>query len=81
MLRVLLSVGPVSASRATGFWLLATPVDRAALLRPAYRLVMVVAAVGGFVAAVVVWALVGVAWSTWARRPLLDGALLVVRRG
>ena len=35
---------PVSASRATGFWLLATPVDRGALLRPADRLVIVVAA-------------------------------------
>ncbi|MDX6237638.1 MAG: hypothetical protein QOG10_2453, partial [Kribbellaceae bacterium] len=40
MLRVLLSIGPISASRATGFWLLATPVDRASLLRPSYRLVV-----------------------------------------
>ena len=39
-LRLLLAVGPVVASRASGHWLLATPVDRGALLRPAYRTVL-----------------------------------------
>src|SRR4051794_39196568 len=53
-IRMLLAVGPVSASRATGFWLLATPVNRAALLRPTYRLVVAVVAVTGFVVAGVV---------------------------
>jgi hypothetical protein len=76
-IRVLLSVGPVSASRATGFWLLATPVNRAALLRPTYRLVMVVVAVGGFVASLVVWALVGLEWFDVLEASALVGALLV----
>jgi hypothetical protein len=77
MLRVLLSVGPVSASRATGFWLLATPVDRGALLRPAYRLVIVVAAVAGALAAVVGFALFGAGWSTVGEAALLTVLLLV----
>jgi hypothetical protein len=77
MLRVLLSVGPVSASRATGFWLLATPVDRGALLRPAYRLVIVVAAVMGALAAVIGFALFGAGWSTVGEAALLTVLLLV----
>ncbi|WP_460652556.1 DUF6297 family protein [Kribbella endophytica] len=77
MLRVLLSVGPVSASRATGFWLLTTPVDRGALLRPAYRLVIVVAAVMGALAAVIGFALFGAGWSTVGEAALLTVLLLV----
>lgn len=76
-IRMLLSVGPVSASQATGFWLLATPVDRSALLRPAYRLVMVVVAVIGFVASMVVWALLGSGWSEVLEAAALMAAVLV----
>ena len=76
-LRVLLSVGPIGASRATGFWLLATPVDRAALLRPSYRLVMVVSAAVGGPAAVIGWALFGAAWSTVGEAAVLTTALLI----
>ncbi|TWD83199.1 hypothetical protein FB561_4358 [Kribbella amoyensis] len=77
MLRVLLSIGPVSASRATGFWLLSTPVDRAALLRPTYRLVMFGAAVAGMVAALVGFALFGAGWTTVGEAALLTIVLLV----
>ncbi|GAA0959196.1 hypothetical protein GCM10009554_72530 [Kribbella koreensis] len=77
MLRVLLSIGPVSASRATGFWMLATPVDRGALLRPSYRLVVVVAAVVGAGAAVIGWALFGAAWSTVGEAAVLTTVLLL----
>ena len=77
MLRVLLSIGPVSASRATGFWLLATPVDRASLLRPSYRLVIVVAAVVGALAAVVGLALFGAAWSAVGEAAVLTTVLLI----
>lgn len=77
MLRMLLSVGPVSASRATGFWLLATPVDRASLLRPSYQLVIAVAAVVGALAAVVGWALFGAAWTAVGEAAVLTTALLI----
>jgi uncharacterized protein DUF6297 len=77
MLRALLSIGPVSASRATAFWLLATPVDRASLLRPSYRLVVAVAAVVGALASAVGWALFGAAWSTVAEAALLTTVLLL----
>lgn len=77
MLRILLSVGPVAASRATGFWLLATPVDRAALLRPSYRTVIAVSAAVGAPAAVLGWALFGAAWSTVGEAAVLTTALLV----
>ncbi|WP_350277284.1 DUF6297 family protein [Kribbella sp. HUAS MG21] len=76
-LRVLLAVGPVSASRATGFWLLATPVDRGALLRPTYRVVVGVVAAIGVLAGAVTWALVGAAWGDVLAVALLIGALLV----
>ncbi|ADB31723.1 hypothetical protein Kfla_2656 [Kribbella flavida DSM 17836] len=77
MLRILLSVGPVSASRATGFWLLATPVDRGALLRPTYRLVIVAAAIVGALSAVLGFALFGAAWSTVGEAALLTLLLLI----
>ncbi|MEU4396171.1 DUF6297 family protein [Kribbella sp. NPDC023855] len=77
MLRALLSIGPVSSSRATAFWLLATPVDRASLLRPSYRLVVIVAAVVGALAAVVGWALFGAAWSTVGEAAILTTVLLL----
>jgi len=76
-LRVLLSVGPVSASRAAGFWLLATPVNRTALLRPAYWLVMVSVAVTGAVTSFVAWALLGSHWQSIWEGSLLTAALLV----
>jgi hypothetical protein len=77
MLRVLLSIGPIAVSRATGFWLLATPVDRASLLRPSYRLVVVVSAAVGAPAALVGWALFGAAWSTVGEAAVLTIALLI----
>ena len=55
-LRVSLSVGPVSSSRAAGFWLLATPVNRTALLRPMYWLVIAVVAVLGLLTSAIAWA-------------------------
>ncbi|RZT26933.1 hypothetical protein EV649_0681 [Kribbella sp. VKM Ac-2569] len=76
-IRVLLAVGPVSASRATGFWLLATPVNRASLLRPAYRLVIASVAVIGVVAGAVIWALLGEPWFDVIEAAVLIGALLV----
>ena len=76
-LRVLLSVGPVSASRAAGFWLLATPVNRTALLRPAYWLVMASVAVIGAVVSLVAWALLGSQWRSIWEASLVTSALLV----
>ena len=62
-LRAALAIGPVVASNATGFWLVSSPLDRGAVLRPAY---LAVFGVAGALAAV--GALVGIAvpplWST-----------------
>lgn len=41
------AVGPLTTSQEGGFWLLATPVDRAAMLRPNLVVTFVVAAVAG----------------------------------
>ncbi|HET6743785.1 MAG TPA: DUF6297 family protein [Kribbella sp.] len=76
-LRMLLAVGPVSASRATGFWLLATPVSRSSLLRPAYRLVIGSVAVTGVVVGAVIWALLGASLGGVFLAAVLIGALLV----
>ncbi|TDX02926.1 DUF6297 family protein [Kribbella sp. VKM Ac-2566] len=76
-IRVLLAVGPVSASRATGFWLLATPVNRASLLRPAYRLVIASVTVIGVVTGAVIWALLGEPWFDVIEAAVLIGAVLV----
>ncbi|GAA2788933.1 DUF6297 family protein [Kribbella solani] len=76
-LRMLLAVGPVSATRATGFWLLATPVSRSALLRPAYRLVIATVSVVGFVVAAVIWALLGAPLLEVFGAAVLISALLV----
>jgi hypothetical protein len=76
-LRMLLAVGPVSASRATGFWLLATPVSRSSLLRPAYRLVIGAVAVTGVVVGAVIWALLGASLGDVFLAAVLIGALLV----
>ncbi|MET9275039.1 DUF6297 family protein [Kribbella sp. NPDC003557] len=76
-IRVLLAIGPVSASRATGFWLLATPVDRASLLRPAYRLVMGSVAVIGVVIGALVWALLGASLIDVLLAAVLIGAALI----
>ncbi|ONI70209.1 hypothetical protein BWI15_25970 [Kribbella sp. ALI-6-A] len=77
MLRILLSVGPVSGSRATGFWLLATPLDRGAVLMPAYRLVIVVAAVIGALFAVVGFAVFGASLWFVIEATIVSTALLV----
>ena len=76
-LRVLLSLGPVSASRAAGFWLLASPVNRTALLRPAYWLVIAVVALGGALASVVAWALLGAQLRSIEEASVLTASLLV----
>ncbi|MFI7066346.1 DUF6297 family protein [Kribbella sp. NPDC050124] len=76
-LRVSLSVGPVSASRAAGFWLLASPVNRSGLLRPAYWAVTAVVAVVGFLASALVWALLGSMWSEVLSASVVIAALLV----
>ncbi|HZX08952.1 DUF6297 family protein [Kribbella sp.] len=76
-LRVLLAVGPVSASRATGFWLLATPVNRASLLRPAYRLVIATVAVIGVIVGALIWALLGAPVIEVFEAAVLIGAALV----
>ncbi|MER7245307.1 DUF6297 family protein [Kribbella sp. NPDC000426] len=76
-IRMLLAVGPVSASRASGFWLLATPVNRAALLRPAYRLVTATVAIAGLVAAAIIWALIGSHFGVVLEAAILISALLV----
>jgi hypothetical protein len=76
-IRMLLAVGPVSASRASGFWLLATPVNRAALLRPAYRLVTATVAVAGLVAAAIIWALIGSSFGVVLEAAVLISALVV----
>ncbi|MGW1342809.1 DUF6297 family protein [Kribbella sp. NPDC002412] len=76
-LRVSLSVGPVSASRAGGFWLLASPVNRSGLLRPAYWVVIAVVAVAGFLASALVWALLGSMWTEVVSASLVIAALLV----
>ncbi|GAA3089756.1 hypothetical protein JOF29_007894 [Kribbella aluminosa] len=76
-LRVLLAIGPVSASRATGFWLLATPVNRASLLRPAYRLVIATVAVVGVLVGALIWALLGAPVSHILEAAVLIGAALV----
>lgn len=41
------ALGPLTTSPESGFWMLATPVDRAAMLRPNLFMVFVVAAVAG----------------------------------
>ncbi|MFF0340412.1 DUF6297 family protein [Kribbella sp. NPDC004875] len=76
-LRVLLAVGPVSATRASGFWLLATPISRSALLRPAYRLVTASVGAVGLVVAAVVWALLGAPVIGVLEAAVLISALLV----
>ncbi|GAB2660223.1 DUF6297 family protein [Kribbella swartbergensis] len=76
-LRMLLSVGPVSASRAAGFWLLATPVDRKALLRPAYRTMIVVVAVTGLLASMIAWTLLGWPLMAIGETSMLTVSLLV----
>ncbi|MEU4601935.1 DUF6297 family protein [Kribbella sp. NPDC023972] len=76
-LRVLLSVGPVSASRAAGFWLLATPVDRTALLRPTYRVMIAVVAVTGLLVSVIAWTLLGWPLMGIGEASVLTASLLV----
>ncbi|WP_433167704.1 DUF6297 family protein [Kribbella sp. CA-247076] len=76
-LRLLLAIGPVSASRAAGFWLLATPVSRSGLLRPSYWTLMAVVSVVGFLTSAIVWALLGSMWSEVALAAGIVGALLV----
>ncbi|MGW7682657.1 DUF6297 family protein [Kribbella sp. NPDC054772] len=75
--RMLLAIGPVSATRASGFWLLATPINRAALLRPAYRLVTAAVGAVGLVVAAVIWALLGAPVIGVLEAAVLISALLV----
>ncbi|GAA0605543.1 hypothetical protein HPO96_02305 [Kribbella sandramycini] len=77
-LRVLLSVGPVAASRATGFWLLATPVNRTALLRPTYWRALAGVLVFGGVLSTVAWAVLGGAPTTLSEATIVTTALLLV---
>ncbi len=76
-LRMLLSVGPVSSSRAAGFWLLATPVNRSALLRPTYWRMIGGVALGGALVSVVAWALLGSHWQSIWEASVLTASLLV----
>jgi Family of unknown function (DUF6297) len=72
-LRVLLAVGPVVASNATGFWLLASPVDRSALLRPAYGAVLAGGVALGAIGAVAGMALPGL----WSLQTIAFGAVFL----
>jgi hypothetical protein len=55
------AIGPIQVSPAEGSWLLAAPVDRAAVLRPRLGLVVGVAALGAAVVGSVISALAGFA--------------------
>lgn len=72
-LRMLLAVGPVVASRATGFWLLRSPVDQAALLRPAYLAVLVLMPVVALGIGLIAMATPDL----WSMRSVLFAAVLV----
>ncbi|TDD26553.1 hypothetical protein E1218_13140 [Kribbella turkmenica] len=76
-LRMLLSVGPVSASRAAGFWLLATPVDRRSLLRPAYRTMIAIVAATSLLVSVIAWTLLGWPMLGIGEASLVTASLLV----
>lgn len=73
-LRVMLAIGPVVASNASGFWLLTSPVDRAALLLPAY-----IAVLGSGVVVAIVGAVVGMALpGLWSLGSIGLGLLFIV---
>ncbi|TDD53023.1 hypothetical protein E1263_28370, partial [Kribbella antibiotica] len=76
-LRLLLSIGPVSASQATGFWLLGTPVNRSATLRPTYWKAMVGTALIGGVVSTVAWAVLGPPFTSLAESSIVTTALMV----
>ncbi|GAA1681609.1 hypothetical protein GCM10009745_27230 [Kribbella yunnanensis] len=76
-LRVLLSIGPVSASRATGFWLLGTPVNRSALLRPTYWKAIAGTAVLGGVVSLVAWAVLGEPYASLVELTVMTTALMI----
>ena len=78
--RTAVAIGPVVASNAAGFWLLSSPLDRAAVLRPAY-----LATLGASAAVAAAGAIAGMAvpglWSLGsigAGFALLLGVLVVV---
>ncbi|MFI5731229.1 DUF6297 family protein [Kribbella sp. NPDC051587] len=76
-LRVLSSIGPVSASRATGFWLLGTPVNRSAMLRPTYWKAVAGTAVVGGVVSTAAWAVLGSPFTSLAEVSVVTTALMV----
>ncbi|MFK4086080.1 DUF6297 family protein [Kribbella sp. NPDC020789] len=76
-LRVLLSIGPVSASRATGFWLLAAPVNRSAMLRPTYWKAIGGTAGLGAVVSTVAWAVLGSPYTSLAEASVVTTALML----
>lgn len=76
-LRVLVSIGPVSASQATGFWLLGTPINRSAMLRPTYWKAIAGTAVLGGVVSTIAWAVLGPPFSSLAESSVVTTALMV----
>jgi len=76
-LRVLVSIGPVSASQATGFWLLGTPVNRSAMLRPTYWKAIAGTAVLGGVVSTVAWAVLGSPLTSLAEASIVTTALMI----
>ncbi len=76
-LRALVSIGPVSGSQATGFWLLGTPVNRSALLRPTYWKAMAGTAVLGAVLSTVAWAVLGSPFTSLAEASIVTTALML----
>jgi len=77
VLRILVGLGPVAASPAAGFWLLATPVNRAALLGPSFVMTTATIAALGPLVALVGWAALGAPWYEVAGAAVLMTALLV----
>ncbi|MFC0628297.1 DUF6297 family protein [Kribbella deserti] len=75
-LRLLVSLGPIAASPATGFWLLSTPLNRSALLRPSYLSTIAITALFGPIVAMVGWAALGSSWAEVLGAGILMTALL-----
>ncbi|MFC9694886.1 DUF6297 family protein [Kribbella sp. NPDC056951] len=76
-LRVLVSIGPVSGSQATGFWLLGTPINRSALLRPTYWKAIAGTAVLGAVLSTVAWAVLGSPYTSLVEASIVTTALML----
>ncbi|WP_405057623.1 DUF6297 family protein [Kribbella sp. NBC_01505] len=76
-LRMLVSIGPVSASQATGFWLLGTPVNRSAMLRPTYWKAIVSTTLLGAVVSTVAWAVLGSPYTSLIEASIVTTALMI----